>query len=161
MWNSSKRSQNRFFRWTRYFFGEIDAFRSKPVILRSKRYFLQSRSLCYIIYVHFHNFNFQSYQIFEMPKIPELNLVIPPRFIFRTKKSEFSSKNLITHCCRFLIKNLEMVEVWQLVSEGDGLLSLLRQSAMDQEWTEFSKFMNKLPLIGGNVSFAATCSVLK
>ena len=55
----------------------------------------------------------------------------------------------------------EMVEVWQLVSEGDGLLSLLRQSAMDQEWTEFSKFMNKLPLIGGNVSFAATCSVLK
>ena len=54
-----------------------------------------------------------------------------------------------------------MVEVWQLVAEGDGLLSLLRQSAMDQEWTEFSKFMNKLPLIGGNVSFAATCSVLK
>ena len=77
------------------------------------------------------------------------------------QKSEFSSKNLITHFCRVLIKNLEMVEVWQLVSEGDGLLSLLRQSAMDQEWTEFSKFMNKLPLIGGNVSFAATCSVLK
>jgi hypothetical protein len=55
----------------------------------------------------------------------------------------------------------EMVEVWQLVSEGGGLLSLLRQSAMDQEWTEFSSFMNKLPLTGGNVSFAATCSVLK
>ena len=32
---------------------------------------------------------------------------------------------------------------------------------MDQEWAEFSKFMNKLPLIGGNVSFAATCSILK
>ena len=61
----------------------------------------------------------------------------------------------------YMMKNSEMVEVWQLVSEGDGLLSLLRQSAMDQEWTEFSKFMNKLPLIGGNVSFAATCSVLK
>lgn len=55
----------------------------------------------------------------------------------------------------------EMVEVWKLVSQGEGLLSLLRQSAMDQEWEEFSKFMNKLPLIGGNVSFAATCSVLK
>ena len=46
MWNSSKRSQNSFFRWTRYFFGEIDTFRSKTVILRSKRYFLQTRSLC-------------------------------------------------------------------------------------------------------------------
>jgi len=55
----------------------------------------------------------------------------------------------------------EMVQVWEVITHGDGLLSLLRQSAMDQEWEEFSKFMNKLPLIGGNVSFAATCSVLK
>ena len=55
----------------------------------------------------------------------------------------------------------KMVEVWNLLTEGSGLQSLLRQSAMDQEWNEFSKFMNKLPLIGGNVSFAATCSVLK
>jgi len=54
-----------------------------------------------------------------------------------------------------------MVQVWNLCCEGNGLQSLLRQSAMDQQWEEFSKFMNKLPLIGGNVSFAATCSVLK
>jgi len=55
----------------------------------------------------------------------------------------------------------ETVDVWNVITNGDGLISLLRQSAMDQEWTEFSKFMNKLPLIGGNVSFAATCSILK
>jgi hypothetical protein len=55
----------------------------------------------------------------------------------------------------------EIVDVWNVITNGDGLISLLRQSAMDQEWTEFSKFMNKLPLIGGNVSFAATCSILK
>jgi len=54
-----------------------------------------------------------------------------------------------------------MVPVWKLLCDGNGLQSLLRQSAMDQQWEEFSKFMNKLPLIGGNVSFAATCSVLK
>ena len=56
---------------------------------------------------------------------------------------------------------LEIVDVWKLVCEGEGLLCLLRQSVLDQKWEEFSKFMNKLPLIGGNVSFAATCSVLK
>jgi len=55
----------------------------------------------------------------------------------------------------------EIVDVWNVITNGDGLISLLRQSAMDQEWAEFSKFMNKLPLIGGNVSFAATCSILK
>ena len=90
--------------------------------------------------------------------------------LFRGRKWNFPKKIVIFEQIIFLRtvtvlllhdKNSEMVEVWQLVSEGDGLLSLLRQSAMDQEWTEFSKFMNKLPLIGGNVSFAATCSVLK
>jgi len=60
-----------------------------------------------------------------------------------------------------LVFCLEMIDVWKLVCEGDGLLCLLRQSVLDQKWEEFSKFMNKLPLIGGNVSFAATCSVLK
>ena len=59
------------------------------------------------------------------------------------------------------MKFLEIVDVWNVITNGDGLISLLRQSAMDQEWEEFSKFMNKLPLIGGNVSFAATCSILK
>jgi hypothetical protein len=57
--------------------------------------------------------------------------------------------------------NPQLVEVWNLLCDGNGLQSLLRQSAMDQQWEEFSKFMNKLPLIGGNCSFAATCSVLK
>ena len=156
MWNSSKRSQNSFFRWTRYFLGEIDTFRIKTVVLRSKRYFLQTRSLC----------SFSQFFLSILPNFRNAeNSWIKPSFSSKIyishKKSEFSSKNLITHSGRLLIKNLEMVEVWQLVSEGDGLLSLLRQSAMDQEWTEFSKFMNKLPLIGGNVSFAATCSVLK
>lgn len=54
-----------------------------------------------------------------------------------------------------------LVPVWKLLCEGTGMLSLLRQSALDQQWEEFSKFMNRLPLIGGNVSFAASCSVLK
>lgn len=54
-----------------------------------------------------------------------------------------------------------LVPVWKLICHGNGLQSLLRQSSMEQDFEEFSKFMNKLPLIGGSVSFATTCSVLK
>merc|ERR1711990_100408 len=83
-----------------------------------------------------------------------------------TKKLNFSdvmTMSIEPTCLEVIYQKREILteRIWKIVSEGDGLLSLLRQSAMDQEWSEFSKFMNKLPLIGGNVSFAATCSVLK
>lgn len=54
----------------------------------------------------------------------------------------------------------DLVSVWTLILDGVGLVSLLKQAALDQKEEEFSKFMKWLPLIGGNVSFAATCSVL-
>jgi len=54
----------------------------------------------------------------------------------------------------------DLASVWTLILEGEGLVSLLKQAALDQKEEEFTKFMKWLPLIGGNVSFAATCSAL-
>ena len=54
----------------------------------------------------------------------------------------------------------DLALVWKLIQSGEGLVSLLKQAALEQREEEFLKYLKWLPLIGGNVSFASTCSVL-
>lgn len=64
-------------------------------------------------------------------------------------------------------KNMDTIDhngdlelVWNLIRNGDGLKSLMKQASLDQKEEEVRKLMKVVPVIGGNVSFTSTYAVM-
>jgi len=53
--------------------------------------------------------------------------------------------------------NPALEAAWDLIFYDDGIHSILRQASMEIDPEDLVKFAKKIPLLGGGISFPATC----
>jgi len=58
-------------------------------------------------------------------------------------------------------ENPALEAAWELIFYDSGIHSILRQTAMELDPEDLMNFAKKVPLLGGGISFPATCSALK
>lgn len=57
--------------------------------------------------------------------------------------------------------NPALEAAWDLIFYDSGIHSILRQASIEIDPTDLLKFEKKVPLLGGGISFPATCSTLR
>lgn len=57
--------------------------------------------------------------------------------------------------------NPALEAAWDLIFYDDGIHSILRQASMEIDPEDLVKFAQKIPVLGGGISFPATCSTLR
>lgn len=76
------------------------------------------------------------------------------------RKSLGISDSIIANLCDDE-ENPALEAAWELIFYDSGIHSILRQTAMELDPEDLSNFAKKVPLLGGGISFPATCSALK
>jgi hypothetical protein len=76
------------------------------------------------------------------------------------RKSLGITDEIITQLCDDE-ENPALEAAWELIFYDSGIHSILRQTAMELDPADLMNFAKKIPLLGGGISFPATCSALK
>ena len=69
------------------------------------------------------------------------------------------SDNILTRLSREE-DNPALEAAWDLIFYDDGIHSILRQASMEIDPEDLAKFAKKIPLLGGGISFPATCRLI-
>jgi len=96
------------------------------------------------------------------------SLVIVPRYKLNEVVSQSNScllveerrvgitDEIITKLCDDE-ENPALEAAWELIFYDDGIHSILRQTAMELDPEDLINFAKKIPILGGGISFPATC----
>jgi hypothetical protein len=76
------------------------------------------------------------------------------------RKSLGITDDIITKLCEDE-ENPALEAAWELIFYDNGIHSILRQTAMELDPEDLIDFAKKVPILGGGISFPATCSALK
>jgi len=72
------------------------------------------------------------------------------------RKSLGITDEIITKLCDDE-ENPALEAAWELIFYDDGIHSILRQTAMELDPEDLINFAKKIPILGGGISFPATC----